>query len=72
MAENLSETEIREIILNLRRSLGLGAATISHGGRTTTYRSQSEILDAITYFESMLGETSSAPRSKIARFTRRY
>lgn len=62
----LTQQEIQEALGNLYRLLSQGAGSISVEGRTTTYRSSTEILEAIRFYEGMSEGTAGGSRK--ARF----
>lgn len=46
--------EVKQAIKKLEKDLSKGISTITHKGKTVTYRNGDDILEAIYYFKSKL------------------
>jgi hypothetical protein len=53
---------------NLKRMLASGILSVEYNGRRVTYRTQAELVQAITRVEAELSPTSAPPRASLAEF----
>jgi hypothetical protein len=54
-------SQLDTIIATLEAGLGKGYASVTHDGKSVTYRSMEEILKGVAYFKALYNNATDAP-----------